>query len=570
MFSKVFFLFLFIVFNFQVRAENLGKPKYGGILYLAAVSDPKSFNPILAQETSTTVVTSFIFEGLTKINAENLKIEPNLANSWEVKENGLIWIFHLRKNIKWNDGYSFTADDVIFTFNKLIYNPQIPSSAGDILKIEGKPFKVEKIDSYTVKFTLPKPFAPFLRTMTQDILPKHKYEKAVREDRFNTCLALDSKPEDIVGTGPFRLKRYLPGQRVELVRNKFYWKKDKNNNQLPYLDGITFIVVQNQDAGLLKFLQREIDYYGMRGQDYPLLKPLERKKNFTIYETGPSFGSNFLVFNQNLSINPKTKKTYIPKYKLFWFRNEKFRQAISYAIDRKAIIDIVLNGFGYPQYSSMSPSAGFFYNTHVKKYPYNPEKAKEILKEIGMEDRNNDGILEDNSGNNIEFVLYTNSENTERIKIAEIIKKDLERIGIKVHFLPLEFNNLVNKLLNSYDWEAILIGLTGGIEPHFGSNVWLSSGHLHMWWPKEKKPSTEWEKRIDEIFNEGVQILDENKRKELYDEWQYIVSDKQPLIYTCLPAVMFGVRNKFGNLKPTAYGGAFHNIEEIYIESSRE
>lgn len=541
------------------------KGKYGGYLYLATTSDPKSFNPILAKETSTTQITSLIFEGLTRVNGETLEVEPNLVESWEVSSDGKTWTFHLRKDVKWNDGEKFTADDVVFTFNHLIYNPEIPSSAGDILRIEGKPFKVEKIDNYTVGFTLPGIYAPFLMAMGQEILPKHKLEKIVEEGKFNTTWTLAEKPENIVGTGPFMLKRYIPGQLIELKRNPYYWKKDKEGNSLPYLDGIKFVVVQNQDTALLKFLDKEVDYYPMRGEDYPLLKPLEKEGDFKIYLSGPAFGSNFIVFNQNPGINPHTKKPYVRSYKLKWFCDKRFRQAISYALDRKAMIDIVLNGFGYPQYGPMSPSSGYFYNPTVRKYPYNPAKSRQLLSEMELFDRDGDGFLEDKEGHRVEFNLYTNAENPIRVKICEIIKNDLKKIGIKVNFLPLEFNNLVSKLVADYDWEAIVIGFTGGIEPHFGSNVWLSSGHLHTWYPKQGKPATEWEKEIDEIFIKGVQILDREKRKKLYDRWQQIASEQLPLIYTVLPESMFAIRDKFGNLKPTPYGGAFYNIEEIYI-----
>ncbi len=145
----------------------------------------------------------------------------------------------------------------------------------------------------------------------------------------------------------------------------------------------------------------------------------------------------------------------------------------------------------------------------------------------------------------------------------------MEQIGIKVHFTQLEFNNLVTKLDSTFDWEAIVLGLTGGIEPHFGKNVWESSGHLHLWFPKQKKPATPWEVRIDEIFNKAVQELDPARRKELYNEWQRIVSEQLPLIYTALPANIFAVRNRFGNLHPTSYGGPFHNLVEIFIKEER-
>jgi peptide/nickel transport system substrate-binding protein len=545
-------------------SPQIGLP--GGTLTLATISDPKSFNPIVAKETSTTEITGLIFEGLTRLNGVTLEVQPHLARSWTVSEDGLTWIFHLRDDVIWQDGHKFSADDVVFTFNDLIYNPQIPASARDIFTIEGKFFRVEKIDDYKVKFILPRKFAPFLMGMSQEILPRHVLEESLKEGKFNFTWGLDTPLEQIVGTGPYKLIKYLPGEKVILESNPLYWKKDARGNRLPYIEKIAYLVVQSQDTAFLKFKEGEIDYYGMRGEDYPALKPKEKKGNFTVFNTGPAFGENFLVFNQNPDINPQTGKPFVEPKKLKWFRNKKFRQALAHAIDKASLINIVLNGLGLSQNSSMSPSSGLFYNPDVRKYEYNLEKARTILKEEGFSDANGDGFLEDKDGNTVEFSLYTNSGNTERIKIAQIIRKDLERIGLKVNFMPLEFNLLVSKLDSTYDWDAIILGLTGGIEPHFGANVWQSSGQLHMWYPRQKKPSTDWERRIDEIFNQAVQELDRNKRKTLYDEWQVIVSENLPFIYTALPLSIFAVRNKFGNLHPTSYGGAFHNLEEIYIK----
>lgn len=181
-------------------------------------------------------------------------------------------------------------------------------------------------------------------------------------------------------------------------------------------------------------------------------------------------------------------------------------------------------------------------------------------------DRNNDGVIEDAEGHPIEFNLFTNSGNVERVQIASIIRHDLQSLGMKVNFLSLEFNTLVTKLNATFDWDAIVLGLTGGIEPHFGKNVWHSTGGLHLWYPQQKTPATAWEQRVDEIFDQGVQELDENKRKALYDEFQMIISRQLPLIYTVLNSNLYAVRNKFGNLHPTSFGGAFHNVEEIYIK----
>ena len=531
----------------------------------ASTSDPRSFNPIIAKETSTTAITNLIFEGLTTTNGVTTEVEPNLAQSWEVTADGLSWIFHLRHDVKWFDGRSFSADDVVFTFQDLIYNEKIPCSSRDSFTIDGKIFLVEKIDDFTVKFTLPVKFAPFLSAMNTEILPRHILKPIVDQDKFNFTWGIDSRPEEIIGTGPFMLKEYAPGERVVLVRNPHYWKKSKTQEALPYLDRVVFLIVQSEDTMFLKFLDGELDYCSLRGMDYPLLKPEEKRRNFTLYDAGPDFGSNFIVFNLNTGTNPKTNNPYVDSKKLAWFSNINFRRAVAHAIDKQKIVEILMNGLGYPQDAAESPSAGFFYNPNVAKYEYDLAKAREILTKAGFIDRNGDGIIEDRQGNKVEFNFYTNSGANERVQIAAIVRSDLERLGMQVNFLALEFNVLVGKLTSSYDWDAILIGLTGGIEPHFGNNVWQSHGQLHMWHPKQITPATAWEKRIDEIFDAGVQELDPGKRKVLYDEWQVIASKELPMMYTVLGANIFAVRNKFGNLKPTSFGGAFHNLDEIYV-----
>ena len=567
---QLFFIILFL-FNFSVVAGAQeprygGLPAYGGDLILSSTSDPKSFNDITAQETSTHTVTGYIFEGLTHLDALTLKVEPALAESWLVSEDGMTWTFHLRANVRWNDGEPFGADDVVFTFNDLIYNDDVVCSGRDIFKIDGKIFKVEKVDDLTVRFTLPVKFAPFLASMGQSILPKHKLAKAVAQKKFNFTWGIDTPPSEIVGTGPFKLASYLPGERFVLVRNPLYWKNSADGKNLPYLDRIIYLIVQNQDTSMLKFLDGEVDFISLRGFEYPMIKPREAQGNFTVYDSGPDFGSSFLVFNQNTGINPKTKKTFVEPVKSKWFLDIHFRRAVAHAIDKTKMIEILMNGLGYPQISDMSESAGFFYNPNVEVYEYDLNKAKKILHDAGYIDRNADGVIEDPDGHNVEFNLLTNSGNVERVQIASIIRHDLQSLGMKVNFLSLEFNTLVTKLNATYDWDAIVLGLTGGIEPHFGKNVWHSTGSLHMWYPLQKKPATLWEKRIDEIFDQGVSQLDENKRKALYDEFQLIVSQELPLIYTVLNSNLYAIRNKFGNLKPTSFAGPFHNIEEIYIK----
>jgi len=564
------FIISFFLLSSTVPTTTHAKPnrneKYGGQLVFSTVSDPKSFNEILAKETSTTLVTNHIFEGLTTTNAFTTKVEPHLAREWKVSADGLKWTFYLRKDVYWNDGHPFTADDVVFTFNELIFNPDIPSSARDIFTINGEPFEVTKIDDHTVSFILPVKFAPFLRGMTQGILPKHILKEAVERNEFNHTWGINTDPKEIVGTGPFKLVRYDHGQRLIFERNSYYWKESSEGDQLPYLDKIIYLIVQSADVQLLKFLEGTIDSYGLRGMDFPLLKPLEQKNDFTVYDLGPDTGSNFIVFNLNPGVSPQTGKPFVEPFKLKWFQNRDFRRAVAHSIDKEKIIEIVKNGLGYPQHSAVGLGAGFFHNPNVEKYDYDLDKAKRLLEEAGFKDRDGDGFIEDEDGQRIEFNLNTNAGNTERLDITAIIRSDLERLGMKVNFQSLEFNTLVQKLNSTFEWEAIVLGLTGGIEPHFGKNVWTSTGQLHMWYPRQPSAATKWEERIDDLFNRGVQELDEEVRKQYYDEFQMIVSQELPFIYTVLGSRISAVRNKFENLEPTNYGGIFHNLEEIYVK----
>lgn len=537
---------------------------YGGTLRLSTFAAPKRFNPITSAEGTSNQVTNYVFEGLTTRNAITGVVEPHLATSWESNADGTEYTFHLRKDVQWFDGEPFTSADVLFTLDA-IFHPSVDSSMSFILTIDGERVSATAPDAHTVVFHLPSPYAPFLRAAGFEIVPKHRLAAALEGGIFESTWGVDTPPEEVIGTGPFRFARYDPGERFILERNPTYWDTDAAGNHLPYLDRVVYNVVQSRDVELLKFQQGESDYFGVRGRDYQLLKPMEQSGAFTIYRSGPAFGSAFVFFNQNRGMNPETGTPYVPPHKLAWFTNRTFRQAVAHALDKQSITDIVMNGLGHPQWGPVSPSAGFFYNPDVRQYPYDLDRAKAMLAEIGMRDRNGDGILEDADGHDLEFTFFTNSGNDVRVDIAEIVRKDLQEIGLKVHFNQIEFNTLVDKLDATYDWDCILLGLSGGDEPHFGKNVWDSKGTVHMWYPKQPEPATPWEARIDELFNAGVRELDRDKRKVIYDEWQMIVSEELPLIYTCLPEALYAVRNRFGNLHPVPLYGALHNIEEIYV-----
>ncbi|MDQ7038852.1 MAG: ABC transporter substrate-binding protein [Aquificota bacterium] len=530
----------------------------GGTVYFILSGDPKTLNPALAQETTSTAVLDGVFSGLVRLDLKTMEVKPDLAERWEVSEDGRVWTFYLRKGVRWSDGKPFTADDVVFTFNDIYYNDSVPTSVRDILTIKGKRIKVEKVDDYTVRFTLPEPFAPFLNALGVEILPKHKLERFVREGTFNTAWNVNTDPSEIVGTGPWVIKEYVKGQRVVYERNPYYWERDEEGKRLPYIERRVGIIVSDPDTAILKFVNGEADYIGIRPQD---IQFIARQKNprIKVYDLGATPSTTFLVFNQN----PRAK---IPKYKLRWFRNRLFRIAISHAIDREGISYLVYNGLAKPLYTPITEAnRPYFDEDYFPKFEYDLEKARRILESIGFRDRDGDGILEDPEGNDLKFTLITNAGNKERETIGNIIKEDLRKIGIEVHFQPIDFNSLVSRLTSPpYEWEAVIIGLTGSIDPHFGRNVWHSSGQLHMWNPVQKEPETDWEREVDRLIDLGATELDPKKRVEIYRRAFRIITEQQPMIFIATPKSLLAVYDRFGNLFPTVWG--WYEENRVFIK----
>ncbi len=546
----------------RVKPEDfhLKEGREGGELRFVLSSDPRTLNPAVAQETSSTAVLSDLFTGLTKTDLKTMQVVPDLAQGWEEKEGGRVYIFHLKRGIRWSDGQPFSAEDVVFTYRDIYLNPNIPNSTGDmfrgILKSEEDVRNfVKKLDSYTIEFRLPEPFAPFLNALSAPILPKHKLERFVKEGTFMTAWNVSTDPREIVGTGPYVLKRYIKGLMVEYEANPYYYEFDQEGRRLPYIKRKIGYILQDPDTALLKYSLGEVDYMGVRPQDVLFMS---RLKNTTLYDLGPTPSTTFLAFNQN----PNSS---IPKYKLKWFQNRDFRRAISHAIDREGMCYLVYNGLADPLYGPITPANRPYYTEGLfPVYDYNLKKARAILERLGFKDRNGDGWLEDPEGNTLELVLLTNAGNKEREAMGNMIKEDLEKIGIKVIFRPIDFNSLVSRLTSPpYDWEAVIIGLTGSMDPYFGRNVWHSSGTLHMWNPRQKSPQTEWERKVDELFDMGARETNPEKRVEIYRRAYRIIAEEEPMIFLTTPKSMLAARNKFENLFPTVWG--WYKEEALFL-----
>lgn len=562
-------------FTVYIVGGGRKRGKYRNEIVAAALSDPKSFNPVTANETSSTDILDYMFEGLTVTNGVTAEVEPCLAESWESSADGLVWTFHLRPNARFSDGERVTADDVLFSFNDIYLNEDIPGAAmRDILKIEGKYPRIEKVDDATIKITLAAKFAPFVR-MVQGvyILPKHILKKAVDSGQFASTWNVNTDPKNVVGTGPFKISEYRNGERVVLTANEYYWYKDSEGRRFPQIKKMILLICSDLNTMMVKFKAGQTDGYGVRGEDYATLRKLALEQDFTIYDGGGVLGTSFLMFNQNV--------VGVPKRMQVWFRDQKFRQACAYAIDRDTILRNVLFGVGEILDSAEPPSNPIFHNPNVRKYQFDLKKARRILKEAGYVDYDRDGIIEKPRGVPVKFMLTTNTGNNVRVNTCQIITSDLKKLGMDVTFSPLEFNNLVSKLQSSLDWEAMVMGLTGSLDPHWGKNVWAYDGRTHFWNQKPQKPSEEdqlgkwrkrvedwekgvrdWEKEIDDIFNKGAQEMDKEKRVKIYWRHQGIVAEQLPLILTVAPEYLAAIRNKFENTKPTALARRiYHNID---------
>ena len=542
--------------------------KFGGELIISTIGEgPKTFNPCNTKDATSSSMAGMLYDGLVTTNTRTGEVQPLLAKSFEIKGND--YIIHLRKGIKWTDGKPITAEDVIYTYNEIVFKGLGNPSTMDAMIVEGKLPSLVKIDDYTVKFTIPKPFAPFLRQLSYPIVPKHYFKpySDKGESVFNAFLSPNTNPKDIVSSGAFKLKEYVAAQRVVFVRNPNYYKINLENKQLPYLDKVVYLIVGDTNNEILKFEAKELDVLSIRGSNVAQYKLNEAKSDYSVYNLGADTGTLFLVINLN-NRKDKNGKYYVNPIKQKWFGNRDFRAAIDWAIDRKNMVQNIASGVAEPLFTAESLNS-IYLNKYIKGHPSDINVARKSLQKAGFILKN--GKLYDKKGNRVEFDLYTNAGNLEREALGVMVKQDLEELGMKVNFKPVEFNSLVNKLTNTYDWDMAIMGLTGSpLEPHDGKNVWTSKGSLHMFNQRPANYSIDdrlaWEKDLDDIFKEGALKLSFEERKPLYDKYQTIIYNQKPIIYLYSPIRITAIRKKFKNIFPTPLSGLIYNLDEIYVE----
>ena len=552
-------------------------------LVLVSPSPPSTFN--YAMSRSSYDFFRFIYKGLISENGLTGELEPALAESWVLSENKKRIIFTLRSELKWSDGKPLTADDVIFTYQDIYLNQKIPTVYRDFLRIgsSGAFPSVKKIDRRRVEFILPEPFAPFLRYIEKlKILPAHALRDTILstdgdgKPLFLSTWNTNTQPQKIISNGPFKLANYIPSQRIILEKNPFYWRNDSAGNSLPYIDKLIIQIIPSTDNQLIRFRSGELDSIGVDPEAFQLLKREEERGKYKIYNRG-TLGYRFVGFNLNQAKNSEGKPLLNP-IKSRWFNNLAFRQAVAYAINRQQINNTIYRGLGEIKHSALGVQSPYYLSPEagLKVYKYNPEKSKKILLDSGFQYNDANELLDEN-GNRVEFTILVKSEEKLRIDTAVKIQGDLSHIGIKANLQILNFNSVLKKLLSSRDWECYVgaFGVPGAdIEPNLLSLFWLSNGSFHQFnlgsKPGEPKIKnwqvSDWEKEIDRLFTAAYQTIDENKRREIYGEFQQIVAEQLPIFFLVNPLAIQAVRNHIDNFKSSAIGSAFWNIDELKIK----
>jgi peptide/nickel transport system substrate-binding protein len=564
----------------QVKSAEARVPQ----IVSATSSDPSTFNYPLNDSLYSYAVYGLIFTGLLGTNGVTSELEPELAEAWEVSPDNKRIVFTLREGLRWSDGEPLTTDDVVFTFRDIYLNEAVASGVRDILRIgnTGAFPAVRKLDDRRVEFTTPEPFAPFLRYSSGlPILPAHVLRESVQTKdangnlKFQSTWTADTDPQKIVGSGLYKMESYAPGQRVVFVRNPHYWRQDAQGNPQPYIERIILQVISSEDSQLLSFRSGELDNLSVKPEQFQLLKLEEDRGGYSIYNGGPETGSRFISFNLNKA-SDQNGKPFVDPMKSRWFNTLEFRQAVAHAIDRQRMRDTIYQGLGELQDSPLDSQNPFYLSPEqgLKVYDHSPEQAKQLLQQAGFK-YNALGQLEDWDGNPVRFVLLVRSEEVSRVRVASQIKQDLEAIGIRVDLQALSFNSAIQKLQRR-DWEAYIGGFGGGgIDPHSGYNIWSSQGSLHQFnqGPLPGEPEitgwevTDWEQEIDRLFTEGVQELDESKRRQIYNRFQQIAQEQLPFIHLVNPLTLSAVRDRIQGVEFTALGGAFWNLYELKVEA---
>jgi len=542
--------------------------RFGGRLVTSLRAEPKTLNPVVATDAPSQEVIGAMQADLVHINRATQLTEPALAKSWKVSPDGLDYTVTLRQGLRFSDGQPVDAEDVLFTF-RVYLDEAVHAPQRDLLIVGGKPITVRKVDAQTLVFHFAKPYSVGERVFDGlAILPRHLLERPYQDGKLAQLGSLSTPANQWAGLGPFRLKEYVAGQRLVLERNPYYWKADTQGQRLPYLNELVFLFVPSADAQVLRFQSGETDVISRLGsENFSVLAGQQR--GYTMADAGPGLEYNFLFFNLN-DLGDKTGPETARKQK--WFREVKFRQAVSAAVDREAIVRLVYRGRGAALWGPVTPGNKRWVNAAVPHPARSLDKARQLLHDAGFQWTNKpreEPALVDAEGKPVEFSILTSSSNADRTKMATLIQDDLKQLGMRVQVAPLEFRSLIDRVTQTKEYDACVMGLVSfDADPNSDMNVWLSSGGMHLWNPEQTHPATSWEAEIDRLMGLQLTVTGGVQRKKLYDRVQEILAENQPMIFLASPDILVGAKNTIGNFHPAVLEPyVLWNVEQLYQRS---
>jgi peptide/nickel transport system substrate-binding protein len=516
----------------------------GGRIVAAIRSEPKSFNRLVSPSTTESRISQLTQSSLVRLNLATGVLEPRLAREWTASPDGLTWTFKLRDGVTFSDGAPFSAADVVFTF-EVLYDKGVGSGLATDFLVDGKPLTVRALDDHTVTIAFPAPYGPGPALLdVLPILPRHALEPAFKAGKFREAWGLGTPLKDIVGTGPFVLTEYVPGQRLTFTRNPRYWRRNDHGVPLPYLDELQLVMVPEQNAEMLRLESGDVDLPNdfIRSEDYQVLRDLEKKGAVNLAEAGVEISPSALWFNL-IPGTPAAKDR--P-----WLQSEELRRAISHAVDRQALINTVYLGAGVPIYGPVTPGHGEWYLPDLPKTEYDLTKARQLLATIGLTDRNGDGMLEDAAGKPARFTLLTQKGNTTRERTSAVIQEQLRKVGLDVDVVA-EDTGMLRTRFGKAEYDAMFYGVDMGlIDPAFSQTLWLSSGQFHFWNPQQATPATPWEAAIDDAMRKQVRTMDREERHKLFAVAQRTLAEHLPILFFAAQKVTVAMSSRLRGAMP--------------------
>lgn len=550
-----------------LRTESVaGVP--GGQIVIAQRAEPKTFNPVMAVDAPSREVLRRLTADLIHINRATRATEPALARAWSVSRDGRHYTIALRRGLRFSDGHPCDAEDVLFSF-AVYLDERVHSPQRELLMVNGRAPTLRKIDDLTVAVDLPVAYGAGERLFDSvAILPRHLLRRAYEEGKIAGAWGVGTPPPAMAGLGPFRLSEYVPGQRVVLERNPYYWKMDARGRTLPYLDRLTFIQVPDENAQALRFQSSDTDLVTrLTADDFELLAPGQRDGGYQLFDLGPGLEYNFLFFNQN-DLTGRNQPDLAAKQA--WFRQAAFRQAVSSAIDRDSIVRLVYRGRAVALRTHVTPANRPWFNESLGPPRRSLEESRRLLRAAGFSwDRQ--GRLLDAARKPVEFSILVAAGNQPRTQMATIVQDDLRQLGVRASVVTLEFRALLARVMETRDYEACLLGLqSGDADPSAEMNVWLTSGPTHLWNLGGRGPTTAWEAELDDLMQRQFVATDARERKRLYDRVQAIVADALPIIPLASPNILVGARRGLANFRPAILDHyVLSNVDEIYWQAGR-